>query len=236
MRPAEVVLSDIYKSIKKYGDTDQLSFFKDIAGEEAAKSFQALVRSAGSGELQKLLADLRGSQGEAQKAAKVMADNLSGDLKNLDSAWEGFRIQIEETADGPLRSLTQGLSDMITAASTWVKENPRLAQTIILVVGGALALVAAIGAASLAMGILIGPLTKLQLGFSLLTGGRGLLGTIAAFRTLGTAAGPAMANVRGWSVLLSGIAPKLGRISAILPRFALVCLLHSCLLAHFWDR
>ena len=217
MRPAEVVLSDIYKSIKKYGDTDQLSFFKDIAGEEAAKSFQALVRSAGSGELQKLLADLRGSQGEAQKAAKVMADNLSGDLKNLDSAWEGFRIQVEETADGPLRSLTQGLSDMITAASTWVKENPRLTQTIILVVGGALALVAAIGAASLAMGILIGPLTKLQLGFSLLTGGRGLLGTIAAFRTLGTAAGPAMANVRGWSVLLSGIAPKLGRISAILP-------------------
>lgn len=217
MRPAEVVLSDIYKSIKKYGDTDQLSFFKDIAGEEAAKSFQALVRSAGSGELQKLLADLRGSHGEAQKAAKVMADNLSGDLKNLDSAWEGFRIQVEETADGPLRSLTQGLSDMITAASTWVKENPRLTQTIILVVGGALALVAAIGAASLAMGILIGPLTKLQLGFSLLTGGRGLLGTIAAFRTLGTVAGPVMANVRGWSVLLSGIPPKLGRISAILP-------------------
>lgn len=217
MRPAEVVLSDIYKSIKKYGDTDQLSFFKDIAGEEAAKSFQALVRSAGSGELQKLLADLRGSHGEAQKAAKVMADNLSGDLKNLDSAWEGFRIQIEETADGPLRSLTQGLSDMITAASTWVKENPRLTQTIILVVGGTLALVAAIGAASLAMGILIGPLAKLQLGFSLLTGGRGLLGTIAAFRTLGTVAGPAMASVRGWSVVLSGIAPNLGRISAILP-------------------
>lgn len=217
MLPAEVVLSDIYKSIKKYGDTDQLSFFKDIAGEEAAKSFQALVRSAGSGELQKLLADLRGSQGEAQKAAKVMADNLSGDLKNLDSAWEGFRIQIEETADGPLRSLTQGLSDMITAASTWVKENPRLTQTIILVVGGTLALVAAIGAASLAMGILIGPLAKLQLGFSLLTGGRGLLGTIAAFRTLGTVAGPAMASVRGWSVVLSGIAPNLGRISAILP-------------------
>ncbi|EEW1965841.1 phage tail tape measure protein [Escherichia coli] len=217
MRPAEVVLSDIYKTIKKYGDTDQLSFFKDIAGEEAAKSFQALVRSAGSGELQKLLADLRGSHGEAQKAAKVMADNLSGDLKNLDSAWEGFRIQIEETADGPLRSLTQGLSDMITAASTWVKENPRLTQTIILVVGGTLALVAAIGAASLAMGILIGPLAKLQLGFSLLTGGRGLLGTIAAFRTLGTVAGPAMASVRGWSVVLSGIAPNLGRISAILP-------------------
>ena len=217
MRPAEVVLSDIFKSIKKYGDTDQLSFFKDIAGEEAAKSFQALVMSAGSGDLQKLLADLRGSQGEALKAAKVMADNLGGDLKNLDSAWEGFRIQVEETADGPLRKLTQNLSDVITAASEWVKANPRLAQTLLLVVGGALALTVAIGALSLAVGILIGPLAKLQLGFTVLTGGRGILGTVAAFRTLGTAAGAVMASMRGWSVVISGIASGFGKISAIMP-------------------
>ncbi|EPQ5849853.1 phage tail tape measure protein [Klebsiella variicola] len=217
MRPAEVVLSDIYKSIKKYGATDRLSFFKDIAGEEAAKSFQALVMSAGNGELQKLLADLRASQGEAQKAAKVMADNLGGDLKNLDSAWEGFRIQVEETADGPLRKLTQNLSDAITAASEWVKANPRLAQTLLLVVGGALALTVAVGALSLAVGILIGPLAKLQLGFAVLTGGRGILGTIAAFRTLGTAAGPVMASMRGWPVVVSGISSGFGRISAVLP-------------------
>lgn len=217
MRPAEVVLSDIFKSIKKYGDTDQLSFFKDIAGEEAAKSFQALVMSAGSGDLQKLLADLRASQGEAHKAAKVMADNLGGDLKNLDSAWEGFRIQVEETADGPLRKLTQNLSDVITAASEWVKANPRLAQTLILVAGGALTLTVAIGALSLAVGILIGPLAKLQLGFMVLTGGRGILGTIAAFRTLGTAAGPVMASMRGWPVVVSGIASGFGRISALMP-------------------
>lgn len=217
MRPAEAVLSDIYKSIKKYGATDRLSFFKDIAGEEAAKSFQALVMSAGNGELQKLLADLRASQGEAQKAAKVMADNLGGDLKNLDSAWEGFRIQVEETTDGPLRKLTQNLSDAITAASEWVKANPRLAQTLLLVVGGALALTVAVGALSLAVGILIGPLAKLQLGFTVLTGGRGILGTVAAFRTLGTAAGPVMASVRGWPVVISGIASGFGRISALMP-------------------
>ncbi|HHR0987288.1 TPA: phage tail tape measure protein [Klebsiella oxytoca] len=168
MRPAETVLSDIYKSIRKYGDTDRLSFFKDIAGEEAAKSFQALVMSAGSGELQKLLADLRGSQGEAQKAAKVMADNLSGDLKNLDSAWEGFRIQIEETTDGPLRRLTQGLSDLITAASGWVKENPRLTQTLILVIGGLTVFAGVVGIASLAASFILGPLAKLRIAISML--------------------------------------------------------------------
>ncbi|HDS7653400.1 TPA: phage tail tape measure protein [Klebsiella variicola] len=224
MRPIEGVLTDLFKTTKKYGNTDQLSFFKDIAGEEAANSLQTLVQAAGSGQLQKLLSELKKSQGEALKAAKVMADNLGGDLKNLDSAWEGFRIQVEETTDGPLRKLTQNLSEVITAASEWVKANPRLAQTLLLVVGGALALAVAIGALSLAVGILIGPLAKLQLGFTLLTGGRGILGTVAALRTFGTATGPVMATMKGWRAVLSGVQSgfggilvKISKVSAVLP-------------------
>ncbi|WP_407252506.1 phage tail tape measure protein [Klebsiella michiganensis] len=217
MRPVETILLDLYKATKKYGQVDQVGFFKDIAGEEAFVGLQTLVAGAGSGELQKLIDALKAASGEASAVAKKMADNLGGDLKNLDSAWEGFRIQVEETADRPLRKLTQNLSDIITAASEWVKANPRLAQTLLLVVGGALALTVAIGALSLAVGILIGPLAKLQLGFTLLTGGRGILGTVAAFRTLGTAAGPVMASMRGWPVVISGIASGFGRISAILP-------------------
>ncbi|HIG4597095.1 TPA: phage tail tape measure protein [Klebsiella pneumoniae] len=217
MRPVETILLDLYKATKKYGQVDQVGFFKDIAGEEAFVGLQTLVAGAGSGELQKLVRELKGAGGEASAVAKKMADNLSGDLKNLDSAWEGFRIQIEETVDGPLRKLTQGLSDAITAASEWVKANPRLAQTLLLVAGGALALTVAVGALSLAVGILIGPLAKLQLGFAVLTGGRGILGTIAAFRTLGTAAGPVMASMRGWPVVITGVASGFGRISAIMP-------------------
>lgn len=210
MRPAEVVLSDLYKKIKKYGDTDQLSFFKDIAGEEAAKAFQSLVLSAGSGELQKLLSDLKKAQGEALKAAKVMADNLGGDLKELDSAWEGFRIQVEETADGPLRKLTQGLSEAINTASEWVKLNPRLAQSILLVVGALTALVASLGIASLATGLLIGPLAKLHLGFTLLTGGRSLMGAITLFRGLGGASGSAKLAIASWSRVLSKLSDGFG--------------------------
>lgn len=218
MRPAEVVLSDLYKKIKKYGDTDQLSFFKDIAGEEAAKAFQSLVLSAGSGELQKLLSDLKKAQGEALKAAKVMADNLGGDLKELDSAWEGFRIQVEETADGPLRKLTQGLSEAINTASEWVKLNPRLAQSILLVAGALTALVASLGIASLATGLLIGPLAKLRLGFTLLTGGRGVVGTIVALRGFVGVGGNAMARVSGWSRILASLSGGFrGLFSSLVP-------------------
>lgn len=170
MRPAEVVLADIYKAVHKYGDVDQLSFFKDIAGEEAAKSFQTLVQSAGSGELQKLLAELKGAKGEATDVAKKMADNLDGDLKNLDSAWEGFRIQIEELLDGPLRGLVQGISNVVSAMTAWARENPGLTRTLLVVGGSLLAITGVIGGLSLAIGLLAGPFATLRLGFSLLSG------------------------------------------------------------------
>lgn len=81
MRPMEDVLLDLYKATQKYGQVDQVSFFKDIAGEEAFVGLQTLVAAAGSGELQKLTRELQGARGEADRVAKVMADNLDGDLK-----------------------------------------------------------------------------------------------------------------------------------------------------------
>ncbi|GAB7202444.1 hypothetical protein OS12_38860 [Dickeya oryzae] len=209
MRPMQDVLRDLYKATQKYGQVDQVSFFKDIAGEEAFVGLQTLVQAAGSGALGKLSGELKKAKGEADAVAKKMADNLGGDLKNLDSAWEGFRIQVEETADRPLRSLTQGLSDVITNVSGWVKENPRLTQTLLLAVGGAAAFVVAIGGTSLAIGLLMGPLAKLQLGFSLLLGARGVGGAVSMFSGLSSLLGGPMARMGGWLQLFSGSTARL---------------------------
>lgn len=205
MRPAETVLADIYKVVKKYGDTDQLSFFKDIAGEEAAKSFRALVMSAGSGELQTLLSSLQNSTGEAGTVAKVKTNNLGGDLKELDSAWEAFRISVAETVDGPLRRLTQGLSHVIGNIKSWVEENPRLAKTLFVAGGAALALTAAVGGLSLAAGLLLGPLAKLRLGFALLSGGSGIGGALSAFRAMSVVGGSSLAKFSGWRIVFGSI-------------------------------
>ncbi|EAA8413830.1 phage tail tape measure protein [Salmonella enterica subsp. enterica serovar Minnesota] len=212
MRPAEVVLADIYKSVKKYGDVDQLSLFKDIAGEEAAKSFQALVQSAGSGELQKLLAELKSSRGETAAVAKKMADNLDGDLKNLDSAWEGFRIQIEELVDGALRGLVQGISNIVGAMTAWARENPELTKALLTVGGSALALTAISGGLSLAVGLLLGPVAKLRLGFELLTGTRGLGRAIPLFTQLRAV----------WGVITGAVSVLGGALSLLLSPVGLI--------------
>lgn len=224
MRPIVQVLGDLYKTTKKYGDTDRIGFFNDIAGKEAIVGLQTLVKSAGSGDLQKFTAELKKAMGESAATAKKMSDNLGGDISNLSSAWEGLQIQISDTANGPLRSLVQWLDETISRITVLVKANPQLAQTLLLVGGGALALTLTIGALSLAVGILIGPLAKLQLGFMVLTGGRGILGTVAALRTFGTATGPVMATMKGWRAVLSGVQSgfggilvKISKVSAVLP-------------------
>ncbi|HBN0705757.1 TPA: phage tail tape measure protein, partial [Escherichia coli] len=170
MRPMEDVLLDLYKATQKYGQVDQVSFFKDIAGEEAFVGLQTLVAAAGSGELQKLTRELQGARGESDRVAKVMADNLDGDLKNLDSAWEGLRIRISDLVDGPLRSVTQWLTRVLEKITSLAQAHPVLTRQLLIAGGALLAMTATVGSLSLAIGVLAGPLAKLRLGFSLLTG------------------------------------------------------------------
>ncbi|ENE3335073.1 phage tail tape measure protein, partial [Escherichia coli] len=169
MRPMEDVLLDLYKATQKYGQVDQVSFFKDIAGEEAFVGLQTLVAAAGSGELQKLTRELQGARGEADRVAKVMADNLDGDLKNLDSAWEGLRIRISDLVNGPLRSVTQWLTRVLETITSLAQAHPVLTRQLLIAGGALLAMTATIGSLSLVIGVLYGKLATLRLGFDILT-------------------------------------------------------------------
>lgn len=222
MRPMEDVLLDLYKATQKYGQVDQVSFFKDIAGEEAFVGLQTLVAAAGSGELQKLTRELQGARGEADRVAKVMADNLDGDLKNLDSAWEGLRIRISDLVDGPLRSVTQWLTRVLEKITSLAQAHPVLTRQLLIAGGALLAMTATVGSLSLALGVLAGPLAKLRLGFSLLTG------SMNAVRVL-----PALWGMAAGSVSLLG-----GAIGALFSPVGLIVAAlagAAVLIWKYWD-
>lgn len=234
-RPFDILL-DLQKKASRFGDVDQISFFKDIAGEEGFTSLQSLVNGAGDGYLQSLyeqIAQAHKNQ-EANTVAKVKTNNLGGDLKELDSAWEAFRISVAETVDGPLRRLTQGLSHVIGNIKGWVEENPRLAKTLFVASGVALALTAGVGGLSLAAGLLLGPLAKLRLGFALLSGGSGIGGTLSAFRALSAVGSSSLAKFSGWRIVFGSISAHASAVvksvGALGGRFAA---LRSTLLAAF---
>jgi TP901 family phage tail tape measure protein len=167
LRDMPTVLQEIYEKTKDLGDADRQGLLKHIAGEEAVSGLQVLVKQAGSGELQNLIGTLRQAQGEAGTTARVMADNLSGDLSALGSAWEDLGIQLQDGQNGPLRGLTQGLTGVISSVKGWIAENPKLAGEIVKTVGGIALLMAGMGGLTLAMASILGPFAMVRYGMAL---------------------------------------------------------------------
>ncbi|WOC77646.1 phage tail tape measure protein [Stutzerimonas frequens] len=188
LRDMPTVLQEIYEKTKNLGDAERAGLLKGIAGEEAVAGMQVLVAQAGSGALQEFIGTLRQTQGEAQRTAKVMGDNLVGDLDELSSAWEDLGIQLQEQQNGPLREVTQTLANVVGNVKSWIVENPKLASNLVKTAAGVGLLMAGMGGLTLAMASILGPFAMVRYGM-MLFGIRGA-GLASTLFNLGKAALP----------------------------------------------
>ncbi|HDZ8318651.1 TPA: phage tail tape measure protein, partial [Enterobacter kobei] len=147
MLPVEKILKDIHKSFakNKLGTAEQGEYLKVIFGEEAMKGAIKLVAAAGDGSLDNKRQQIRDSKGTTERIAKIQTDNLDGDLKNLQSAWEDLQIEVFEKEDSALRRLTVSATNWLGTVAAWAKANPELTQTLFNLVAGGLALVGVLG-------------------------------------------------------------------------------------------
>lgn len=166
LRQMPDILKEIYDKTKNLGSAKKGGLFKAIAGEEAVKGMAQLVEQAGIGELQKLIATLRETQGEAAKTSKVMADNLKGDLTTLGSAWQDLGIELQEQQDGPLRGIVQSVIDIVRGVKTWARENPGLASGLVKTVAIVAGLTMAIGGLLVTVASVLLPFAALRLMFA----------------------------------------------------------------------
>lgn len=212
MRQMPDILQELYNKTRQMGNAQRAGYFKAIAGEEAVSGLSYLVNQAGSGELQGFIATLRRAEGEASQTARTMADNLRGDLDGLNSAWEDLGIQVMETQDGGLRSVTQGLTKVIGKVKAWTVANPELTQQLIKGAAILATTVAVMGGLTIALASIIGPFAILRYGLTVLgIKGAGLgsmfRGLGGALLTVGKTAAPAAAS--GLKALAVGVIPKL---------------------------
>ncbi|MFD1091520.1 phage tail tape measure protein [Providencia vermicola] len=180
LRDADEILKDVGKSMRKFDQASQIRMKKDIFGEEAMVGMGAVIDAVMNGRYDALKTANMGAEGEADKNATVKIDNLKGDLKQLQSAWEDLGIEIQENVDSPLRRVTQTLTDFIGKVGQWMKEHPKMTQA--LAVGGiAIAtLVTALGALALAAAAVIVPFAAMRLSLFMLTGSQGFGGLMVA--------------------------------------------------------
>lgn len=233
MRAMPDILTELYAKTKDMGNADRAGLLKGIAGEEAVSALQVLVKQAGSGDLQKFIGTLREAQGEAGKTAKVMADNLGGDLDALNSAWEDLGIQMQDQQNGPMRELTQSLTSVIGGIKGWVAENPELAAGIVKTAAGLGMLIAAGGAIALTLASILGPLAMVRyaitlVGIATTTATWPILAVIAAVAALAAVAylvysnwAPIKTFFSGlWTEIKTGVSGGLSGIAALIVNFS----------------
>lgn len=158
MRAMPDILRDINNATRDLGNVERRALLSKIFGAEAGSGMTELVNGMSEGMLDDLINALQTNAGENAEMARVMADNLGGDLKNLRSAWEEVGISITDTNDGPLRDLVQNITAITRGVAEWIKANPELAGTIAQVAAGVIALSTAGGAVTMTLAGIVSPL------------------------------------------------------------------------------
>ena len=189
LRDFPELLAELDKKTAKMGNAQRAGFFKAIAGEEAFSALSVLAEQAGKGELQKFVDELKKAKGEAQNVAGTMTDNLDGDMKNLQSAWEDLGIQIFDGIDSPLRQISQSITRVISKVGMWMKENPELAKTLTMIGLAIAGIITTLGILSLSIAAMLGPLAAAKLSLSILgiKGGGALTLLLKPIKLLGSA-------------------------------------------------
>ncbi|WP_136154486.1 phage tail tape measure protein, partial [Escherichia coli] len=193
MRPLFTILKEIQASFDKHklGTSQKGEYLKTIFGGEALKSANVLLAAAASGKLEKLTATLKASDGKTEELVKIMQDNLGGDFKGFQSAYEAVGTDLFDQQEGALRKLTQTATAYVLKLDGWIQKNKSLASTIGLIAGGALALTGIIGA----IGLVAWPVIT---GINAIIAAAGAMGAI--FTTVGSAVMTAIGAI-SWPVV-----------------------------------
>lgn len=165
MRAMPEILADVARKTENLGSGIQLEIFKDIAGKEAGAAFAELVGQGGAGAITKFEEILHQAQGEAKRIADAMGDNTAGDIKAMQSAWEGLNITLTQTNTSPLRDLISQTTAILKNVNEWVKANPELAGTIVKLVAIMGGLLIAGGAIAMTIAGILGPIAMAKMAF-----------------------------------------------------------------------
>lgn len=203
-RPLFTILKEMQASFKRnnLGTSQKAEYVKTIFGEEAMKSASVLMAAAASGKLDKLTATIKDSDGKTEELVKVMQDNLSGDFKEFQSAYEAVGTDLYDQQDSSLRQLTQTATRYVLKLDDWIKDNKELAETIGIIAGGALALIGVIGG----IGLVAWPVV---MGINAIIAAAGVLGTV--FTVTGGAIVTALGAIT-WPIVAVGAAIVAGAL------------------------
>lgn len=160
MLPLGDVMGQLREKFAGLTQEQKAQYASTIFGTEAMSGMLAILDASPESydELTKAIYD---SEGASKKMADIQNNTLQGSFASLQSAVEGVLISFFELGDGALKSVIDGLTNVVT----WFNNlSPGVKQCIVVVAG----LVAITGPLLVIFGTLMGAIVNIKAGFALL--------------------------------------------------------------------
>ena len=151
MRPMADILGDLGKGLSKFSGKDKAKILSDIFGVEAMSAATVLIDQATNGSL-KDFTSMVSKSGAASRVAGEQTNNLTGDLANLNSAWEELYLILSDTVSPALRQVTQWMTGVITAVGDFAKKH----ETLTKILAGAVGAVGAVAGSMAIFNMVVG--------------------------------------------------------------------------------
>lgn len=116
------ILKDVESATDGMGDAEKAAALGSTFTADSIKALN-MVLTEGMDKISGYEDALRLSGGTSEKMAAIMNDNLTGDMANMNSAFEEMQLQVFESMEEPLRDGVQYLtSDVIPILTEWVPD------------------------------------------------------------------------------------------------------------------
>lgn len=116
---AGISVSDAFTMIKESADPSTVAL--DLFGKRGAAV--ALTLADSTDKTSDFTRELRNAQGAASAMARIVGDTLEGDVKRLNSAWEGLVLNLGENGEDLFRDIIQGATDFISTLGDLTKNT-----------------------------------------------------------------------------------------------------------------
>ncbi len=199
------ILGEVAAASANMGSGDRAQAFNEVFGLMGITSASAIGKTVT--DTKKLLADLKKSNGIADKTARDMDAGIGGAFRILKSSIEGVAIAIGESLDLSVTKMMNAISRALSGLIEWIGKNQEVVKKVAMIVAGVVAVGAAfigIGSAAGVAAFAVGGLASM---FSLVGTAIGVLVTMigALFTPVGLVVA-AVAALGAYFIYSSGIA------------------------------
>lgn len=116
------IMTDVEGSVSSMGDAQRAASLGSVFTADSIKAINFAL-AEGMDKISGYEEALRGADGAAERMAATMNDNLSGDMANMNSAFEEMQLQVFEQMELPLRDGAQYITDTVIPILTdWVPD------------------------------------------------------------------------------------------------------------------